>query len=369
MRTPTTLLIALTMLATSTLAIGCVSDSSTDKANLTVDDEYAEAIPDQEMLALSLEDDGQAQGQQALRVEQGLEGQSDYSRLREHTVEVLTNINNLRKNTHETLRTLVDHAEASAVFTDGDKTCRRWVTDGPRNRWELSSCKVDARAKKFAFTLRGRPLAADDEAYLPVFAGEAIAAPRYQRARRGRGVVAYDFDNIATLTGEVIEGKLVVAYRANGPTRQLNIGLKEVAGDGNQPYSALFRFNHIVGRGGSFHYLTSHDFLTHNDLGEIVEGSDGLDEHARAAVAWTVGGAGRTAHVVCGGTLGEACYRVYQCWTTDGEVSWEEILDGDGRPNWERTSCADVPFDVDQPMSEDDMSMPADDAVEVPDEI
>jgi hypothetical protein len=221
-----------------------------------------------------------------------------------------------------------------------------WEAPAEGVSWQLVSCLVDARRDRYGFVLRGRPVGSTDEAaWRVVFAGEGVRLPDFGGARRGAGRVGYNFDHLAELTGDDVGGQIGIGYRIAGRARQLVLGLRDVHGEGDSSATtALFRFNHVLGRGGRFAFLAGGDWLMRDENDALVEGQDGIDELARIAMAWNDEGAARTLAIVCGGSVGEGtCVYVAQCWTAAGEAT-HGAVQGDG-PVWNETECPAVQVD------------------------
>ncbi|MBM4319897.1 MAG: hypothetical protein FJ125_08035 [Deltaproteobacteria bacterium] len=229
----------------------------------------------------------------------------------------------------------------------------------------MTICAVNRALKHFGFTLHGRPLASTEEGdYLLAIAGAGKVLPRHEGKRRGVGRIGYDFDNIHTLRGTGPTGKLGFGYRAAGRARQLNIGLRELVIDGaDQAISALYRFTHVLGRGGRLAFTVNADFVK-KEGEQLVKGQDGQAELGRAVLVWVRAGAARAVAAICGGTVGEGtCVRIRECWRANGELSFEELAAEDAAARWEETACPaerDLPLPVDEPPAEDELQVPAD---------
>jgi hypothetical protein len=322
------------MVAAALLA-GC---GGTDE--LPPEDDYAAAIPDGAMLALTAEE-GDASTSGLSSGPQGFKELGDG---------VMAGVNQLVSDTQDGLRAIAMNA-AEVDFTYQGAKCKDWEFDHEGNHWQLLSCEKDRRNRRFAYLLRGRPQASTaDSDYLAVFAGVGAVHPRFDGKRRGAGVIGYDFDNYRTLVGGDVKGKVAIGYRAVGRARQLVVGLDKVVFDASQtePFSALFRYAHVLGRGGRFVFWTGADVLTRNDQNQLVEGKDGTAELVRAAIAWNGSGAARTAYSACGGTVGQGCVTAVQCWTRTGAATYGDVA-ADGTPKWDEKQCPAVPFDVSAP--------------------
>ena len=318
-------------------------------------DEFAEAIPNEGMLGLELGEGDQVG--QALTVEQGIVG--DPSDLRGHAQQAVSRVNEMLRETHARIDALIEDVEPTEVIREG-VTCKVWEDDGQRAHWLLTSCRKDARARRFGFVLLGRPLDSTSKGdYVAVFAGEGALLPRFEGARRGAGRVGYNLDNLHSLRGEGPTGKIGIGYRAAGRARQLNIGLQNFQpADAEQDISALYSFKRVVGRGGHLAFNLKADFLAASEEGDLSRGQDGLDEFGRVAVSFARNKAARTVAAVCGGSVGEGrCAAIHQCWVASGEVSYEEIAeDAEATPQWEPTSCPELRESLDAAPSEGEMA-------------
>ncbi len=303
------------------------------------DDEYADAIPDADMLSLG----GGSSGQGLSSAEQGLADPSGFKGVADG---IMTGLNGLLHDTHRGLRDFALAAPHVDVTIEG-KDCRVWQAAWDGVEWRLASCVEERVRRKYAFLLAGRPEGSTSEDdFLLVFAGRGAVLPKFEARKRGAGEIGYDFDNLATLTGEAgLRGKMAVGYRAAGRARQLVVAMDGVQGEGDaQPTRAVFRFVDLYGRGGKFSWITDNDFLTRDAAGEVVDGQDGVNEFGRAAISWNGDGAARTVVLACGGTLGEACFRIAQCWTKDAADATftEASLDPNAEPSWSAASCGEV---------------------------
>ena len=137
------------------------------------------------------------------------------------------------------------------------------------------------------------------------------------------------------------------------------IGLKDVDGpEIDEPFSALYNYKHIIGKGGLFRFGTQFDVVTLDGDGNAVKGTDGTKENIRAAAAWNTAGKALTHILICGGTLGQgSCKHWGQCWEADGTLTYDEVFEGD--PNWEK--CDTMPIDNAEvsPPSEEELSLPS----------
>jgi hypothetical protein len=324
-------------------------------------DEYAEAVPSTEMLALTLDgEETQTQGLEAGTIEAALPG--DPAAFKGHAKKVMENLNALLEETHSEIDALFAEVEP-VTFSKGALDCKIWETDGPKVHWRLASCVKDKKLKKYAFVLKGRPLASTtDDDYLVVVAGEGKVLPKQDDKKRGAGKIGYNFDNLNTLNGRPVAGKLGIGYKAVGNTRHLVIGLNHVTGPKlATEMHGIYRYFRVLGQGGRFSFHGFGDYLA-KDGDKLVIGQDELDEFVRAVVGWRATGEARTVLAACGGTVGEEkCIRVAQCWSKEDAVTFDEAADGDGSdktPAWSAEECADVPFGVEDLPGDEDLEPP-----------
>jgi hypothetical protein len=328
-----------------------------DKASGGATDDYEGAVPDQAMLALSFDDAETAGG--ALKQDDATLPAFPY---RATAQKVMDGLNALVADTHAALEQL-KAAVAPVEVTKGAITCKTWAADGPKAHWSFTSCLKDKGAKKFGFVLLGRPLTStSDDDYLVVMAGEGKAMPAWNGKKRGIGRVGYNFDNLASLTGESVGGRLGITYRAVGIVRALNLGLDEVVGpNATEAQSGLYRFRLLVGKGGRFSWVDHDDYLTRDGENALAAGEDGLAEWVRVAAGWRTDGAARTVRAACGGTVGEnQCVRVAECWDAGQALTWQLLLDESAAIDWQPNECAIVPLGVDGEPDLDDLKPPKD---------
>lgn len=300
------------------------------------DDPWAAAIPSADMLAL--ESTG---GEDATDLPDGTANEAAAL-----ARDVMEGLDRLRRDTHDALARLVAAVRPTEIRRGGT-TCRVWEADDGSVRWQLVSCLVDARRDRYGWLLRGRPSGSTGEAdYLPVFAGEGVALPAWNGARRGAGRAGYNFDHLAQLTGVDAGGQLGIGYRVAGDTRRLVLGLRDLHGPGaTEAQTALFHFLHVAGTGGRFVFAAGGDFVTRDADDHLVAGQDGIEELGRVALAWRSTGEARTLATVCGGTVGEgACVWVSQCWTAAGDASHGAI--GEEGPIWNEAACPDLALEM-----------------------
>lgn len=325
------------------------------------DGDYEEAVPDAALLALTLsEDDGEAElalSQAAL--------DTDPSEIQAFAQEIVAEVNAAVERTHEILADLFAEVTPTETTIAG-ATCRVYETDGERNHWTLTVCREDRVARRYGFTLKGRPIGADLAADVLVLAGRGRVLPRFDGKRRGAGRIGWDFDALHGLRGEGPTGRVAMGYRAHGRLRQLHVAL-----DGFQPegaavaHDALLRFGRVIGEGGRLRFGVAADLVAPAEDGAgYVRGSDGVEEYGRAALVWARAGKARLIATVCGGTLGEgACLTARECWTRD-RVSWADVAEGGALPPWEETVCPadrDLPFPAEEPPADEELEPPAED--------
>ncbi|MBM4355144.1 MAG: hypothetical protein FJ109_15405 [Deltaproteobacteria bacterium] len=324
-------------------------------------DEYAEAVPDTAMLALTLDGEETAtQGLEVGTIEAALPG--DPAAFKGHAGEVMENLNALLAETHSEIETLFAEVEP-VTFSKGALDCKIWETDGPKVHWRLASCVKDKKLKKYAFVLKGRPLASTSDAdYLIVVAGEGKVLPKQDDKKRGSGRIGYNFTNLNTLNGRPVAGKLGIGYRAAGNTRHLVIGLNHVTGPKlKTEMHGIYRYFRVLGKGGRFAFLGFGDYLA-KEGEKLVIGQDQLDEFVKAVIGWRATGEARTVLAACGGSVGEdKCIRVAQCWSKDDSVTFDDQAGGDGSdkaPAWDATKCSEIPYSVEDLPGDDDLEPP-----------
>lgn len=344
-------------------ALGC--DTGTTEGTDSEVAEFQTAVPGMQMMTLGFEDQATVSG--ALTTEEGELGEP--SAFKEHAQMLMDKVNGLLQLTHDQAEATFEDAEPITV-TKGAYTCKRWEADGRGGKahWRMSSCLKDKGAKKYAFRIDGRPMdSASDDDYLVVFAGEGKVLPKQAQEAgntpRGAGFIGYNFDNLATLTGKDVAGRMGVGYFGLGKARHLVLALDGVKGaNADQARTGIYRYKRVVGQGGHFSFVGLADWLTLDAGGAPIAGKDGTDELARAAIAWKADGAARTALTACGGTLGEGvCLRLVQCWAKTGAVEYEAAEDAKGQPSWDKKACPAMPYDVEVP-GESDLDVPTPDA-------
>ncbi len=331
-------------------------------------DEYAEAIPSEEMLALSFQDEGSVSSALAGDETAGQALVGEPSQFQAHARKVAEGLNALFQKTFDGVHLLMDTTVPEEKKFLG-RTCKVWEGDGLKAHWQLSSCRSvgQGKAGAFDFLLRGRPLdSTSDGDYLLVLAGYGVRLPPHEGHRRGVGKVGFNFDHLAALTGDAVGGRLGVAYRAAGRARQLVIGLDGVTGPNlTDPLRGIYRYFHVIGQGGRFSFVGVGDYVGTDVDGKLVPGHDDVDEFGRAVMGWRTDGSARTVVMACGGTVDQvrghaACVRVAQCWDANAHITFQDVFGQDGDPiTWEQVQCPSIPLPVDdQVPGESDIEPP-----------
>jgi len=318
-------------------------------------DEYTEAIPDPEMLSLAIEEGGSVSS--GLSVEGAL---SSPEGIRDGASATADWVDRLVETTHDSLGWVVTHGVVTD-FRNGLQPCRSWEASTDRAQWRLVGCVKDRVTRLVGFALVGRPAGSTAEKdWAAVLAGEARALPRFDGKRRGAGVIGYNFDHYAALTGAQVSGRLGMGYRAAGRARQIVLGLDGVEGrDSTQPLTGVFRYTHVVGLGGRFAFTRYGDFLATDPASGIVMGQDGVNELGRAVLGWRTDGRARTVLAACGGTLGAGqCRRIAQCWTTDSQIGFQRMFEDSTPIAWDEAQCADLAVDLGEPPAPDEVAPP-----------
>lgn len=314
--------------------------------------EFISALPDSQMISIT-DDEANQMRSQAL---EGIEAEEDEhaANFRDHVEDVREGVQDLVDRTHEHLDKVIASSDAIAVEIDG-KDCRMWDYAGARIDWRLVVCREEGQrdgisGKAFGWLLAGRALdAAEDAEYDPIAAGIGARLERADGKRGGTGRVYYDFDNFAKYTGESYAGKLGIGYRAAGKARQAILGLKDFTPNSSEePRDALYRYDHVIGKGGRFIFLTHHDMLVRDMDGHLGDGVDGVDEYGRVVLAWNTDGQARLGMAACGGSVGTGqCVFLRQCYQANGMVNFEQLTDSDAELTWEAASCGRVLFSAD----------------------
>lgn len=307
--------------------LGCGEDSeATTPVEVSEASEYLEAIPTADELSLALTD---ADGQALTAAEFALEGEGAPARVREITLAVFERVNAIIDRTQARILAEIKDVEPEELELGGF-TCKRWLKTIEGVEWRLRACRRDRALRLYGFLLEGRAEGGAEADYAPVFAGEGVIRPRFDGQKRGVGRIGYDLDNLNALTGQGATGKLGIGYRAVGRVRQLNVGLKGFAPEGDTPTDALYRYRQLIGLGGKVRLVARADLLAEDENGALVQGEDGLIERSRISLGWLRGKGGRAALLHCDGTVGEGqCVRRSQCWREAGLLTH----DAEGRPD------------------------------------
>ena len=127
----------------------------------------------------------------------------------------------------------------------------------------------------------------------------------------------------------------------------------------DQDFSAVYRYNHVVGKGGLLKFAFKADVVS-LDGGELSEEKDGEDELGRVSLAYARSGKARVAGILCGGSLGEGeCVRLRECFESDSQVTFGALfLNPDERPDFDATACpgeAELPIVEDEAPSEGEL--------------
>ncbi len=331
----------LTLLLTATL-ISCGDDEET-KAEA----DYVDALPSYEFLELKMD-------------ESVSKRDSTPSTFKEATIQTMNQVNQLLQNTHSGIESIITKVEPT-VFEGEKGKCKQWASDTTYGvSWKVWVCKKEANAFH-TYLVTAKKTTEEDGAYKFILGGKGNILPKYEGKRRSFGYVAYNFDNLKEVMGEmgaqIPTGKLGIGYRANGATRVLNIGLKDIkAGGSPMGVTTLYHYRHIIGVGGVFKYLTYSDVIAKDETDKIVFGQDEVKEFGRRIAVWSTKGSARTATQICGGTLGQGnCVANAHCWSADGNVTYNEIVEG--TVDW--TSCDAVSID-------EEITAPTDEELTVP---
>lgn len=349
---------SLLIILVAILLVGCMGNGGRSPAEpvSSEDADYKNAMPDDEMLTLTLDDNVIESALTLTTMEQPLEGET--AEFREQAAEVVEDFNELLSYAHDEISQIMETSEWSRVEV-GTLVCHEWEADGTLAHWRIRSCRVSASARSYAVYADGRSLdSTSDSDYLPLFAGSVRIFPGQ---RRGAGSMGYNFDNYATLTGRPVGGTLGVGYHVDGYGRQLVLGMNGVSGPETvNPHTGMFRYAQVIGIGGSFSFISHGDFLTRDsESGAIELGSDGTNEVGRIAMGWMTGTGARTAVAACDGTVGDdSCVHMIQCWEVNGFATYEEIAEGSAEPVFSDTECPasywipEVPEEADEEIPE-----------------
>lgn len=321
--------------------------------------DFVAAIPDAESLKLVIEDDQPAMP--------AVVGQA--SELRSRAITAMAALNGLVTATDQRIRGVLRDSAAVGITLDG-LACRRFEADASGIHWQIPVCRVDADSRVYTWEVLGRPVTSNNDLeYRLVFAGQATLLGDGERS----GTAGWNLDALGQLTGADVAGAAGLGFRVVGNARQIVLALDAARAPGATAQTGMFRYVQIGGRGGSFSFVGPADVIA-NDAGNPVLGQDAVAELARVAVAWKFTEGARLHAIACGGTAaadGDAfpCVQIAQCWTPTGPnaVTFEELApsatDPSSVPAWPTPACTDPsPGSVDQPVSEADETVPADDA-------
>ncbi len=332
----------LTLMLTATL-ISCGSEETKEEAD------YVDALPSYEFLQLTM--DGSVTKRDATP-----------STFKEATIQTMSQVNQLLQNTHSGIESIITKVEPT-VFEGEKGKCKQWASDTTYGvSWRVLVCKKDANAFH-TYLVTAKKTTDEEASFKFILGGKGNILPKYEGKRRSFGYVGYNFDNLKEVMGEagaqIPTGKLGIGYRANGLTRVLNIGLKDIkADDSPVGVTTLYHYRNTMDVGGVFKYLAHNDVVTNDENGDVVLGQDGVKEIERRIVVWNATGSARTATQICGGTIEEECVSSAHCWSTSGDVSYDEIVTGAGI-DW--TSCDAVAID-------EEITAPTDEELTVPTE-
>lgn len=335
------LFLLFTLLLTATL----ISCGSEDEKETEAD--YVDALPSYEFLQLTV--DGNATTKENVP-----------STFKQETLTAMSQVNQLLQNTHSGIESIIEKVEPT-VFEGEKGKCKQWASDTTYGvSWRVWVCKKDANAFH-TYLVTAKKTTDEDAAYKFILGGKGNILPKYEGKRRSFGYVGYNFDNLKEVMGEmgaqIPTGKLGIGYRANKITRVLNIGLKDIkAGGSPMGVTTLYHYRHIIGVGGVFKYLTYSDVVKKDEADKIVFGQDEVKEFGRRIAVWSTTGSARTATQICGGTVGNGqCVANAHCWSADGNVTYNEIVEG--TVDW--TSCDAVAID-------EEITAPTDEELTVP---
>lgn len=271
----------------------------------------------------------------------------DPTSFQEQAREVAANVNAAL----DRLQTHIDNIKATAEPVEVNSEngrCVRWEQDRERYHARLTVCEADVRAQRYAFRLEGRELDGTDDDLVLLAAGNGRVLERRNGVISRAGQVGYDFDNARALFDtEGPTGRIAIGYRRTGDARRLRIAVDEFQPSADAPVrSAFHNYLWVQGRGGRFTYTRRSDFLTTDGEGGFVAGQDGVEEGGRISFAWARANRARAAATICGGTVGERCYRVARCYAAEGvRASWEEIRENmSSGVTWNEVACPAVEF-------------------------
>ena len=158
---------------------------------------------------------------------------------------------------------------------------------------------------RYSYVLMGKPKAAADSAYMPVFAGEIT---RGALPRRGAGNILVNFDNARRLDPAARE---IGAARVTFDTRQgkvaVAVAMRGVSNGKGRTADALYRYLLNADGTGELRFAVTAD---------IDQGRKGrtAKETGLMRSRWVKGGAGRADVLYTGGDLGKLQVVISECW-------------------------------------------------------
>ncbi|MEZ0311725.1 MAG: hypothetical protein ACAI38_08115 [Myxococcota bacterium] len=257
--------------------------------------------------------------------------------------------------------------EGAEPVRDGEG-CAVWTKRHEGVAYELRVCRRDGRAEHYAFVLRGRPAdSTTDEDYVRLVAGHGTALPRFDGGRRGFGIVGYNFTGWNRLRGSGPVGEVAIGYRVAGRARTLNAAYRDFASSAElETHSARLAYHHVVGVGGRIAFGVGADLIAPGETeGTYVIGQDELNERVRLAMAWARGVGARVVGSACGGTVGDGCISVAQCYSFDTAVTFEDVRSGNTRA-FEERDCPRLDIELPAIPTEGDVAAGGDTDADVP---
>jgi hypothetical protein len=282
----------------------------------TAGDEYADATPD--YAGMSLEITGDASEGPSLRFaplgEQAVTG-TDAPWL----TNARAGIRELNGSVRDVVGPIVDLIKANAKDLSASSKAF-----GPKDEGNVTYLLTIAKISDgtFAWKLEGKPLGADDAAYVIVAAGRL---KKGELPHRGRGTMGVDLDNLAsidsTFTGQ---GKLLVAFAHQGDTKTLVYFLKDFTRDPavHPPITAAFVGHRLADTGATGVRLAAKLNLPDTATDAI--------ETVRSRVRWLPGVGGRADLLVTDGDVpaGKVWYGS-ECWNAQEQEGYRVINECD----------------------------------------
>ncbi len=247
--------------------------------------------------------------------------------------------------------------EGATPVRDGEG-CAVWEKRHEGVAYKLRACRRDGRVDNYAFVLLGRPAeSTSDDDYIRLVAGHGTALPRFDGGRRGFGVVGYNFTGLNRLRGSGPVGEVAIGYRVAGRARSLSAAYNDfAASDDRETHSARLSYLHVSGRGGRIVFGVGADVIAPGETdGTYVIGQDEQNERVRLALAWARGVGARVTGVACGGTVGDDCIAIAQCYSFNTAVTFEDVRAGNTRA-FEERDCPRLEIDLPPAPSEDEIS-------------